>query len=85
MEENTMKTVKLTNDDLMKYVVELTNLSQQAKVLKRLAETVEYARVTGDDFSLKYQINSGLLGEIGDSLKILEKDIQRISNEICPD
>ncbi|EOH89450.1 hypothetical protein UAS_00564 [Enterococcus asini ATCC 700915] len=80
-----MKTVKLTNDDLMKYVVELTNLSQQAKVLKRLAETVEYARVTGDDFSLKYQINSGLLGEIGDSLKILEKDIQRISNEICPD
>lgn len=75
----------MTNNDLMKYAVELTNLSQQAKVLKRLAETVEYARVTGDDFSLKYQINSGLLGEIGDSLEILEKDIQRISNEICPD
>ena len=75
----------MTNNDLMKYAVELTNLSQQAKVLKRLAETVEYARVTGDDFSLKYQINSGLLGEIGDSLEILEEDIQRISNEICPD
>lgn len=75
----------MTNNDLMKYAVELTNLSQQAKVLKRLAETVEYARVTGDDFSLKYQINSGLLGEIGDSLEILEKDIQRISNDICPD
>lgn len=80
-----METVKMTNNDLMKYAVELTNLSQQAKVLKRLAETVEYARVTGDDFSLKCQINSGLLGEIGDSLEILEKDIQRISNEICPD
>ncbi|MDT2398715.1 hypothetical protein P7D77_12180 [Enterococcus avium] len=80
-----METVKMTNNDLMKYAVELTNLSQQAKVLKRLAETVEYARVTGDDFSLKYQINSGLLGEIGDSLEILEEDIQRISNEICPD
>ncbi|MDT2705562.1 hypothetical protein [Enterococcus dispar] len=80
-----METVKMTNNDLMKYAVELTNLSQQAKVLKRLAETVEYARVTGDDFFLKYQINSGLLGEIGDSLEILEEDIQRISNEICPD
>ncbi|BCA84937.1 hypothetical protein EsVE80_04600 [Enterococcus saigonensis] len=80
-----MEKVTITNDELMKYAVELTNLSQQAKVLKRLAETVEYARVTGDDFSLKYQINSGLLGEIGDSLEILEKDIQRISNEICPD
>lgn len=80
-----MKTVTITNNDLMKYAVELTNLSQQAKVLKRLAETVEYARVTGDDFSLKYQINSGLLGEIGDSLEILEEAIQRISNEICPD
>lgn len=75
----------MTNNDLMKYAVELTNLSQQAKVLKRLAEAVEYARVTGDDFSLNYQINSGLLGEIGDSLQILEEDIQRISNEICPD
>lgn len=80
-----METVTITNDELMKYAVELTNLSQQAKVLKRLAETVEYARVTGDEFSLKYQINSGLLGEIGDSLQILEEDIQRISNEICPD
>lgn len=80
-----METVKMTNNDLMKYAVELTNLSQQAKVLKRLAETVEYARVTGDDFSLKYQINSGLLGEIGDSLGILEEGIQRVSNEICPD
>ncbi|MEO1782740.1 hypothetical protein [Enterococcus diestrammenae] len=80
-----METVKMTNDELMKYAVELTNLSQQAKVLKRLAETVEYARVTGDDFSLKYQINSGLLGEIGDSLEILEEGIQRVSNEICPD
>lgn len=80
-----METVKMTNNDLMKYAVELTNLSQQAKVLKRLAETVDYARVTGDDFSLKYQINSGLLGEIGDSLGILEEGIQRVSNEICPD
>ncbi|MDT2743920.1 hypothetical protein [Enterococcus asini] len=80
-----METVKMTNDELMKYAVELTNLSQQAKVLKRLAETVEYARVTGDQFAVQYQIASGLLGEIGDSLEILEEGIQRISNEICPD
>lgn len=80
-----MKTVTITNDELMKCAVELTNLSQQAKVLKRLAETVEYARVTGDQFALQYQINSGLLGEIGDSLEILEEAIQRVSNEICPD
>lgn len=80
-----METVKMTNDELMKYAVELTNLSQQAKVLKRLAETVEYARVTGDQFAVQHQIASGLLGEIGDSLEILEEEIQRISNEICPD
>lgn len=80
-----MKTVKITNDELTKYAVELTNLSQQARVLKRLAETVEYARVTGDEFSVRYQVASGLLGEIGDSLEILEEGIQRISNEICPD
>lgn len=80
-----MKTVTITNDELMKCAVELTNLSQQAKVLKRLAETVEYARVTGDQFALQYQINSGLLGEIGDTLEILEEAIQRVSNEICPD
>lgn len=80
-----MKTVAITNDELMKCAVELTNLSQQAKVLKRLAETVEYARVTGDQFAVQHQIYSGLLGEIGDSLEILEEGIQRISNEICPD
>lgn len=80
-----MEKVTITNDELMKHAIELTNLSQQAKVLKRLAETVEYARVTGDQFALQYQINSGLLGEIGDSLEILEEAIQRVSNEICPD
>lgn len=80
-----METVTITNDELMKCAVELTNLSQQAKVLKRLAETVEYARVTGDQFAVQHQICSGLLGEIGDSLEILEEAIQRISNEICPD
>lgn len=80
-----METVKMTNDDLMKHALELTAFSQQAKVLRRLIENVEYARLSGDQFAINHQIQSGLLGEIGDSLQLIEEGIQQISNEICPD
>ena len=80
-----MKTVKLTNDDLMKYALELTAFSQQTKILRRLTENVEYARMRGDRFAVSHQIQSGLLDEIGDNLQLIEDGIQRISNEICPD
>ena len=80
-----MKTVKLTNDDLMKYALELTAFSQQIKILRRLTENVEYARIPGDRSAVSHQIQSGLLDEIGDNLQLIEDGIQRISNEICPD
>lgn len=80
-----MKTTKLTDEMRLSDANELTAAVQQIKIIRRLTENVEYARLSGDQFALQYQINSGLLGEIGDSLEILEEEIQRISNEICPD
>lgn len=80
-----MKTTKLTDEMRLSDANELTAAVQQIKIIRRLTENVEYARLSGDQFALQYQINSGLLGEIGDSLEILEEAIQRVSNEICPD
>lgn len=75
----------LTNDELLKQAEKLIECAQQIKVLHRLAENLEYSRVSGDQFAVNHQIQSGLLGDMGDSLQTLEEAIQEISNTICPD
>lgn len=75
----------LTNDELLKQAEKLTECVQQIKVLHRLAENLEYSRVSGDQFAVNHQIQSGLLGDMGDNLQIIGEAIQEISNTICPD
>lgn len=79
------KQAQLTNDDLLKQAEKLTSIAQQIKMLRRLTENLEYSRVSGDQFAVNHQIQSGLLGDMGDSLQTLEEAIQEISNTICPD
>lgn len=45
----------------------------------------EYGRVSGDEPTVFYQINSGLLGIINEGLADIQEVIKGVSDEICPD
>lgn len=70
---------------LLKYATQLTSVSNQIRIINRLLENVDYLRVSGDEFSVHHQIQSGLLDDIGNSLSELEDQIQNVSGSICPD
>lgn len=79
------KQAQLTNDDLLKQAEKLTSIAQQIKMLRRLTENFEYTRLSGDQFAVNYQIQSGLMDDMTNCLQTVEEAVQEISNEICPD
>lgn len=79
------KQAPLTNDDLLKQAEKLTSIAQQIKMLHRLTENFEYTRLSGDQFAVNHQIQSGLMDDMTDCLQTVEEAVQEISNAICPD
>lgn len=79
------KEIYLTNDELAKKATKLTRIATQIKIMERLIENIEYSRLKKDDFAVRYQIDKGLLSDIGDNLLEIEEEVRTISNEICPD
>lgn len=79
------KQAPLTNDDLLKQAEKLTSIAQQIKMLRRLTENFEYTRLSGDQFAVNHQIQSGLMDDMTDCLQTVEEAVQEISNAICPD
>ena len=75
----------LSDDELHQHATKLTSIADQIKLVERLLESTEYSRVSGNEFALHFQINSGLLSNMNDVLSTLKEDIQNISNAICPD
>lgn len=75
----------LSDDELQHHAKKLTSSCNQIRIIGRLLENVDYSRVKGDEFAVHHQIRTGLLDDIGDSLSVLEAEIQNISNDICPD
>lgn len=73
------------NDELLRHAVKLTSVASQIKMIERVLENVDYSRVTGDNFAIHHQIQSGLLSDIGDNLSDIKDEIQKVSIEICPD
>ena len=77
--------VSLSDDELHQHAVKLTSSCNQIRIITRLLENVDYSKSSGDEFAVRYQIESGLLNDIGDNLSVLEAEIQNVSNDICPD
>lgn len=75
----------LGDDELHQHATKLSSIVDQIKLIERLLEIAEYSRVSGDEFSLHFQIHSGVLSNMNDVLSTLKEDIQNISNVICPD
>ena len=75
----------ITEDELLENASKLTSITNQLKLISRLIENVEYARVSGDEPMVFYQINSGLLGIINEGLADIQEVIKGVSDEICPD
>ena len=75
----------ITEDELLENASKLTSITNQLKLISRLIENVEYARVSGDEPTVFYQINSGLLGIINEGLSGIQEVIKGVSDEICPD
>lgn len=75
----------ITEDELLENASKLTSITNQLKLISRVIENVEYARVSGDEPPVFYQINSGLLGIINEGLADIQEVIKGVSDEICPD
>ncbi|MGM0214294.1 hypothetical protein [Enterococcus sp. AZ109] len=81
-----MKTenLSLTNDELYEKAVVLTATVNRIRIVERLIENFEYARVRGDVSLVQFQINNGVFSDIGDSLSDIKDVIQNVSDRICP-
>ena len=66
----------ITEDELLENASKLTSITNQLKLISRLIENVEYARVSGDEPTVFYQINSGLLGIINEGLADIQEVIK---------
>lgn len=75
----------LTNDELFKKAVELTSIANQIGIIERLIENINYLKSKDDYVIIQFQVQSGMLDEIGDGLSGIKDSVQRISNEICPE
>ena len=75
----------ITEDELLENASKLTSITNQLKLISRVIGNVEYARVSGDEPTVFYQINSGLLGIINEGLADIQEVIKGVSDEICPD
>lgn len=77
--------MKLTDTQLHKHATKLTSAADQIRLIEKLLENLEYSRVSGDEFSVHFQVSSGVLGDINNVLSTLKDEIQNVSNAICPD
>ncbi|MGM0259671.1 hypothetical protein [Enterococcus sp. AZ102] len=75
----------MNEQELLKRAVTLTAAAYQLKLAERLIENVEYARINKDQFSVNYQLQSGVLEDIGEVISDIRNTIQDVSNDICPD
>lgn len=75
----------MNEQELLKRAVTLTAAAYQLKLAERLIENVEYARINKDQFSINYQLQSGVLEDIGEVISDIRNTIQDVSNDICPD
>ncbi|MGG5372833.1 hypothetical protein [Enterococcus sp. AZ196] len=77
--------MNLSEKQLQKYAISLTSAADQIRLIERVIENMEYSRVKGDEFSVHFQVDSGVLGNINNVLSTLKDEIQNVSNAICPD
>lgn len=75
----------LSDEELYQHARKLTSVSNQIRIIESLLENIEYSRTKKDEFAVRYQIQSGLLGDINTSLSELKETVQQVSNDICPD
>lgn len=75
----------LSDEKFYQHARKLTSVSNQIRIIESLLENIEYSRTKKDEFAVRYQIQSGLLGDINTSLSELKETVQQVSNDICPD
>lgn len=75
----------ITSEKLNKEACELTAIHNQLRLIERTLSSLEYNRMSGDNLSLKFQVQSGILGEINDVVIDIKEKVAKISDNICPD
>jgi hypothetical protein len=63
----------------------LTDISQELQVITDLLETVGYFASKKDTFAIDYLISQNKLDNAVDVLQTIQRKIQDVSNDICPD
>ncbi|MDT2836028.1 hypothetical protein P7H50_03885 [Enterococcus durans] len=76
---------KLSDDELQEKDSNLTFVATQIRMVERLLETIEYAKLNNDSFAIYHQINTGVFNDINDVLQNIRVYVQKISDKICPE
>lgn len=76
---------QVTGDLLYKQACELTNLSQEVRVITDYLNYINYSAKQGDKFALTNFVEGGSLGNTVDVLQNIQDEIDGVSNSICPD
>ncbi|RGI31861.1 hypothetical protein [Melissococcus sp. OM08-11BH] len=76
---------KVTFDYLFKKADELIGVKNTIDSSRDLIDLINNVFSSGDDFSIKYFIQSGGLERLELSLEDVSKRLETISNSICPD
>lgn len=60
-----------------KKLVTLLLFATQIRMVERLLETIEYAKVHKDSFAIHHQINTGVFNDINDVLQNIRVSVQK--------
>ena len=74
----------MKDEILLEKACELTDLANQLSLIDRLIESLDYNLSLKNDFTAMYQLKTGILGDLGDSVTRIKNKIETISNDICP-
>ncbi|MFT8425746.1 MAG: hypothetical protein ABF630_09815 [Liquorilactobacillus sp.] len=75
----------VTGSLLYKQACELTDLSQEVRVITDYLDHINYSAKQGDKFALNNFVESSSLGNIVDVLQNIQDELDKVSNSICPD
>ncbi|EJF00202.1 hypothetical protein [Liquorilactobacillus mali] len=75
----------VTAEYLQQKASEIVNLQQELKVTVDYLSVINYLAIKKDEFATSYFIKNGSLSNLTDSLENLEKALNQISSDICPD
>ncbi|KRL03297.1 hypothetical protein [Liquorilactobacillus capillatus] len=76
---------EVSEEYLVQKASTLTGLQQELKVAVDYLSVINYLAVNKDSFATSYFIENGSLNNLIDSLENLDKALEQLSCDLCPD